>query len=169
MGQAGLDCPLLPASSLGRQPHTAWSCSCACRENFLVLDIFFEALTSEAMEQRAAYGLSALLGETRSPAWPWCVCMGRACIPSDVLLYSPGDLGGQMGLFIGASFLTLLEILDYIYEARGRLGVGLAWPRPELKVEARLWGQRAETRDPDSLQGSRSTRKGVRRGASRTS
>uniref|UniRef100_A0A8C0ZSS1 Acid-sensing ion channel 4 n=1 Tax=Castor canadensis TaxID=51338 RepID=A0A8C0ZSS1_CASCN len=61
------------------------------RENFLVLDIFFEALTSEAMEQRAAYGLSALLG----------------------------DLGGQMGLFIGASILTLLEILDYIYEARG--------------------------------------------------
>jgi hypothetical protein len=24
-----------------------------------------------------------------------------------------------MGLFIGASILTLLEILDYIYEARG--------------------------------------------------
>ena len=37
--------------------------SCLCRENFLVLDVFFEALTSEAMEQRAAYGLSALLGE----------------------------------------------------------------------------------------------------------
>ncbi|ELK30550.1 Amiloride-sensitive cation channel 4 [Myotis davidii] len=66
------------------------------RENFLVLDVFFEALTSEAMEQRAAYGLSALLG----------------------------DLGGQMGLFIGASILTLLEILDYIYEARrGPVGV----------------------------------------------
>lgn len=29
-----------------------------------------------------------------------------------------GDLGGQMGLFIGASILTLLEILDYIYEVR---------------------------------------------------
>lgn len=39
--------------------------SCLHRENFLVLDVFFEALTSEAMEQRAAYGLSALLGETR--------------------------------------------------------------------------------------------------------
>lgn len=38
--------------------------SCLRRENFLVLDVFFEALTSEAMEQRAAYGLSALLGET---------------------------------------------------------------------------------------------------------
>lgn len=33
------------------------------RENFLVLDVFFEALTSETMEQRAAYGLSALLGK----------------------------------------------------------------------------------------------------------
>lgn len=30
-----------------------------------------------------------------------------------------------MGLFIGASILTLLEILDYIYEARnGGLGEG---------------------------------------------
>ncbi|KAG2458883.1 WNT6 protein, partial [Polypterus senegalus] len=27
-----------------------------------------------------------------------------------------GDIGGQMGLFIGASLLTILEILDYIYE-----------------------------------------------------
>lgn len=39
--------------------------------------------------------------------------------PSDLPSCSPGDLGGQMGLFIGASILTLLEILDYIYEARG--------------------------------------------------
>lgn len=45
-------------------PH-GHSASCLCRENFLVLDVFFEALTSEALEQRAAYGLSALLGETR--------------------------------------------------------------------------------------------------------
>lgn len=33
-------------------------------------------------------------------------------------LSSPGDIGGQMGLFIGASILTILEILDYIYEVR---------------------------------------------------
>lgn len=33
-----------------------------------------------------------------------------------------GDIGGQMGLFIGASILTVLEILDYIYE------VGLCMP-----------------------------------------
>lgn len=29
-----------------------------------------------------------------------------------------GDIGGQMGLFIGASILTVLEILDYIYEVQ---------------------------------------------------
>lgn len=39
-------------------------------------------------------------------------------LPLTLLLCSVGDLGGQMGLFIGASILTLLEILDYIYEAR---------------------------------------------------
>lgn len=38
--------------------------------------------------------------------------------PLTLFLCSVGDLGGQMGLFIGASILTLLEILDYIYEAR---------------------------------------------------
>ncbi|KAF5922545.1 hypothetical protein HPG69_017918 [Diceros bicornis minor] len=81
--------------SMVRIPNRGSARYLARKENFLVLDVFFEALTSEAMEQRAAYGLSALLG----------------------------DLGGQMGLFMGASILTLLEILDYIYEAReGGLG-----------------------------------------------
>uniref|UniRef100_A0AAA9SWE7 Acid sensing ion channel subunit family member 4 n=1 Tax=Bos taurus TaxID=9913 RepID=A0AAA9SWE7_BOVIN len=81
------------------------------RENFLVLDVFFEALTSEAMEQRAAYGLSALLG----------------------------DLGGQMGLFIGASILTLLEILDYIYEVSwDRLK--RAWRRPKTPLRTSTGG-----------------------------
>ncbi|KAM9085412.1 acid-sensing ion channel 4 isoform 2-T2 [Megaptera novaeangliae] len=81
------------------------------RENFLVLDVFFEALTSEAMEQRAAYGLSALLG----------------------------DLGGQMGLFIGASVLTLLEILDYIYEVSwDRLR--RAWRRPKTPLRTATGG-----------------------------
>ncbi|KAB0361258.1 hypothetical protein FD754_005414 [Muntiacus muntjak] len=81
------------------------------RENFLVLDVFFEALTSEATEQRAAYGLSALLG----------------------------DLGGQMGLFIGASILTLLEILDYIYEVSwDRLK--RAWRRPKTPLRTSTGG-----------------------------
>uniref|UniRef100_A0A8C0BHT7 Acid sensing ion channel subunit family member 4 n=1 Tax=Buteo japonicus TaxID=224669 RepID=A0A8C0BHT7_9AVES len=59
------------------------------RENFLVLDIFFEALNYEAIEQKKAYDIAGLLG----------------------------DIGGQMGLFIGASILTILEILDYVYES----------------------------------------------------
>ncbi|XP_064307489.1 acid-sensing ion channel 4 isoform X2 [Phalacrocorax carbo] len=59
------------------------------RENFLVLDIFFEALNYETIEQKKAYDLAGLLG----------------------------DIGGQMGLFIGASILTVLEILDYVYES----------------------------------------------------
>ncbi|KAB5577435.1 hypothetical protein PHYPO_G00209920 [Pangasianodon hypophthalmus] len=58
------------------------------RENFLILDIFFEALNYETIEQKKAYDVAGLLG----------------------------DIGGQMGLFIGASILTVLEILDYIYE-----------------------------------------------------
>uniref|UniRef100_H3AZ98 Acid sensing ion channel subunit family member 4 n=1 Tax=Latimeria chalumnae TaxID=7897 RepID=H3AZ98_LATCH len=58
------------------------------KENFLVLDIFFEALNYETIEQKKAYDVEGLLA----------------------------DIGGQMGLFIGASMLTVLEILDYIYE-----------------------------------------------------
>lgn len=109
----------VPASHLLRNMapcgHPA---SCLRRENFLVLDVFFEALTSEAMEQRAAYGLSALLGETQP--WPRVQEVDQPSrLPLTLLSCSPGDLGGQMGLFIGASILTLLEILDYIYEARG--------------------------------------------------
>ncbi|XP_030682022.1 acid-sensing ion channel 3 isoform X2 [Nomascus leucogenys] len=57
-------------------------------ENVLALDIFFEALNYETVEQKKAYEMSELLG----------------------------DIGGQMGLFIGASLLTILEILDYLCE-----------------------------------------------------
>uniref|UniRef100_A0A8C0VQG2 Acid-sensing ion channel 2 n=1 Tax=Cyanistes caeruleus TaxID=156563 RepID=A0A8C0VQG2_CYACU len=59
-------------------------------ENILVLDIFFEALNYETIEQKKAYEVAALLG----------------------------DIGGQMGLFIGASILTILELFDYLYEVR---------------------------------------------------
>ncbi|XP_071590565.1 acid-sensing ion channel 3 isoform X1 [Heliangelus exortis] len=57
-------------------------------DNVLVLDIFFEALNYETIEQKAAYEVAGLLG----------------------------DIGGQMGLFMGASLLTILEIIDYLYE-----------------------------------------------------
>lgn len=34
------------------------------------------------------------------------------------LFVFPGDIGGQMGLFIGASILTILELFDYLYEVK---------------------------------------------------
>ncbi|XP_067843037.1 acid-sensing ion channel 4-A [Heptranchias perlo] len=58
------------------------------KENYLVLDIFFETLNYETIAQKEAYNMGGLLG----------------------------DIGGNMGLFIGASILTILEIIDYIYE-----------------------------------------------------
>uniref|UniRef100_A0A3Q3X2T3 Acid sensing ion channel subunit 1 n=1 Tax=Mola mola TaxID=94237 RepID=A0A3Q3X2T3_MOLML len=60
------------------------------KDNILVLDIFFEALNYETIEQKKAYEVAGLLG----------------------------DIGGQMGLFIGASILTILELFDYLYEVR---------------------------------------------------
>uniref|UniRef100_A0A674J4A6 Acid sensing ion channel subunit family member 4 n=1 Tax=Terrapene triunguis TaxID=2587831 RepID=A0A674J4A6_9SAUR len=97
------------------------------RENFLVLDIFFEALNYEAIEQKKAYELAGLLG----------------------------DIGGQMGLFIGASILTILEILDYIYEvsavgqhrhagAGGAQGSGTR-PRPRRQPPGVVNGARPVT------------------------
>ncbi|XP_057244082.1 acid-sensing ion channel 2-like, partial [Malurus melanocephalus] len=70
-------------------------------ENILVLDIFFEALNYETIEQKKAYEVAALLG----------------------------DIGGQMGLFIGASILTVLELFDYLYEVRTPSPI-LAFPAP---------------------------------------
>lgn len=34
----------------------------------------------------------------------------------NLFFFFPGDIGGQMGLFIGASILTILELFDYAYE-----------------------------------------------------
>ncbi|NXI82483.1 ASI1C protein, partial [Rhipidura dahli] len=84
-------------------------------DNVLVLDIFFEALNYEMIEQKKAYEVAGLLGEARGPggargAWG---CQGSAL--TDITPRA-GDIGGQMGLFIGASLLTILEIFDYLYE-----------------------------------------------------
>ncbi|CAG5086450.1 Oidioi.mRNA.OKI2018_I69.PAR.g11213.t1.cds [Oikopleura dioica] len=58
------------------------------RKNFAKLNVFFEALNYEKIEQKKAYEFGALLG----------------------------DIGGQMGLFIGGSILTLLEIFNYFHD-----------------------------------------------------
>ncbi|XP_064183674.1 acid-sensing ion channel 4-A-like [Anguilla rostrata] len=77
------------------------------RDNFLVLDIFFEALSYETIEQRKAYNMAGLLG----------------------------DIGGQMGLFIGASILTILEIFDYIYEVIKSRLLRLLRPQKDQKTK----------------------------------
>ncbi|XP_074652780.1 degenerin-like protein del-10 [Tubulanus polymorphus] len=54
------------------------------RENLLQVDIFYQKLSYELIQQQAAYDAYALL-----------------C-----------DIGGSMGLFVGASVLTMFELLD---------------------------------------------------------
>ncbi|EOA99827.1 Amiloride-sensitive cation channel 2, neuronal, partial [Anas platyrhynchos] len=99
-------------------------------ENILVLDIFFEALNYETIEQKKAYEVAGLLEQGTPPGHSgdgFCPFFA----PSDPRLWvhapltnslstlflpSPGDIGGQMGLFIGASILTVLELFDYAYE-----------------------------------------------------
>ncbi|NWV16747.1 ASI1C protein, partial [Origma solitaria] len=81
-------------------------------DNVLVLDIFFEALNYEMIEQKKAYEVAGLLGEGQG-VWG---CQGdQGSALTDVTPHA-GDIGGQMGLFIGASLLTILEIFDYLYE-----------------------------------------------------
>ncbi|NXF90456.1 ASI1C protein, partial [Eubucco bourcierii] len=85
-------------------------------ENVLVLDIFFEALNYEMIEQKKAYEVAGLLGE--GPGEVRGVVCGGSWRHSALVTLSSclGDIGGQMGLFIGASLLTILEIFDYLYE-----------------------------------------------------
>ncbi|XP_053705555.1 acid-sensing ion channel 1A-like isoform X1 [Synchiropus splendidus] len=88
------------------------------KENILVLDIFFEALNYETIEQKKAYEVAGLLGEVADTT----ICRASANKSSWLLWLflifsaSSGDIGGQMGLFIGASLLTILELFDYLYE-----------------------------------------------------
>jgi hypothetical protein len=67
------------------------------RENFVRLDIFFRELNIEDVIQQQAYTTTALLS----------------------------DLGGTMGLCIGASLLSLFELLDLLvmttYEANAHV------------------------------------------------
>ncbi|KAM9673199.1 acid-sensing ion channel 1 isoform 1-T1 [Trichechus inunguis] len=105
-------------------------------ENILVLDIFFEVLNYETIEQKKAYEIAGLLGELLMAPVPF-PCHGHGLSPhhpkqgahlchtslspqcsdpTDLPAAPVGDIGGQMGLFIGASILTVLELFDYAYE-----------------------------------------------------
>eukprot|EP00794_Sanderia_malayensis_P005315 gene5315-5984_t len=57
------------------------------RENFLKVTIFYSDLSYEYVEQQPSYDLKILLG----------------------------DIGGQLGLFLGSSVLTYLEIVDCLF------------------------------------------------------
>ncbi|XP_028933162.1 acid-sensing ion channel 3 [Ornithorhynchus anatinus] len=94
-------------------------------ENVLVLDIFFEALNYETVEQKKAYEVSGLLG----------------------------DIGGQMGLFIGASLLTILEILDYLCEVFRDRVLGYFWNkrRPQRRPSDSLLQSRMDLRQSPAL------------------
>ncbi|EPY76811.1 amiloride-sensitive cation channel 3 [Camelus ferus] len=113
-------------------------------ENVLVLDIFFEALNYETVEQKKAYEVSALLGVYV------CVCVctlqsREVWTESTCELtggpVSAGDIGGQMGLFIGASLLTILEILDFLCEVGlgPSLGFRKGWAAIEPKFPTSAW------------------------------
>lgn len=54
------------------------------RDNFLVLDIFFEALNYETIEQKKAYDVAGLLGNISSRRW---ICKHTEW---NVLVYLPG-------------------------------------------------------------------------------
>jgi hypothetical protein len=56
------------------------------RENFLQVDVFYKDLSFETISQKEAFALSSLFGE----------------------------VGGFLGLLLGASILTVCELLDYI-------------------------------------------------------
>lgn len=56
------------------------------RDNFLELDVYFEEMQVTLITQRQAYDQESLFG----------------------------DIGGQVGLFLGASILTVLEFCDLL-------------------------------------------------------
>ncbi|XP_062594595.1 uncharacterized protein LOC134256016 [Saccostrea cucullata] len=56
------------------------------KDNFLQVDIFYRQMSYEEIHQQEAYDMFSL----------WC------------------DIGGTMGLFLGASFLSVVEIVDFI-------------------------------------------------------
>ncbi len=56
------------------------------RKNFLQVDIFYQELSYQKIEQNVAFEFLSLLGE----------------------------VGGFMGLLLGASVITVCELIDYI-------------------------------------------------------
>lgn len=79
--------------------------------------MFFEALNYETIEQKKAYEVAGLLGNTTHSSMN-VFCFISTLSLNHKYMYVAGDIGGQMGLFIGASILTILELFDYAYEVK---------------------------------------------------
>ena len=60
-------------------------CLCHCRENFIQLDVYYRELSYEKIDQQVAFERLSLLSE----------------------------VGGFMGLLLGASVLTVFELIDF--------------------------------------------------------
>ncbi len=91
-----------------------------CRENFLQVDIFYQEISYEAIEQNIAFEFLSLLSE----------------------------VGGFLGLLLGASVLTLCEFVDYVSlsfmnrihvqkRVRVRDDETPATPKPEKEVKVK--------------------------------
>ncbi|XP_038056341.1 acid-sensing ion channel 1-like [Patiria miniata] len=78
-------------SSVGESPQLLDSTY--MENNWIVLDVFYENINFQLYEQSEAITSSALIS----------------------------DIGGQLGLFLGASFITLTEILSYLGRKLGRV------------------------------------------------
>lgn len=94
------------------------------RDNFLELDVYFEEMQVTLITQRQAYDQESLFGECDLR----CMQTDSHWLPSPIsflffftsyfhlrLSFFPsGDIGGQVGLFLGASILTVLEFCDLL-------------------------------------------------------
>lgn len=54
-------------------------------------------------------------------------------------VFLPGDIGGQMGLFIGASILTILELFDYLYEVRASYKMNPLWLWSYVSIKHKIY------------------------------
>lgn len=85
------------------------------RDNFLIVDIFFAELSYSKITQRRAFTAEELLGFFSS-----FFLSHSLHLYSNVLLTSKknsnsiGNIGGFMGLLLGASVLTVFELIDLI-------------------------------------------------------